>query len=59
MLTAQGVTVDPGELDAAYVAIRAAADASNYGRWITDEACDDVANAVVLAVENWRNAKPL
>ena len=58
-LTVQGVAIDQGELDAAYVAARAQADASGYGRFISDELCHSISADIVVAIENYRNAKPI
>ena len=55
-LTIAGQQIDPGEIDAAYVAVRARADASGYGKFISDELCHAVAADVVIAVENYRKA---
>jgi hypothetical protein len=60
----QGQAIDPGELDAAQVAVRAAVntftyDGFNVGTRVTDDQCRQVAVAAVAAVEQYRSAKSL
>ena len=52
----QGDQIDPGEIDAAFVAVRTHANKSQYGQFITDQECRAVATEVVTAIETWRKA---
>lgn len=51
----RGVTLDAGELAAAFIAVRAHANSSKYGKFISDDECKAVAAEVVAAIENYRN----
>ena len=56
-LTVQGTAIDPGELDAAFLAARAQIDATGYGRFVSDEMCHEISANVGVAIENYRNGK--
>ncbi len=49
--------VDAGEIKAAFKVIRANADDSGYGSWISDENCMTVAKGVVEAITEYRAEK--
>lgn len=55
----EGTKIDSGEIDAAVVELRAQANASGYGHWITDAAIRETAVAVVTAIEKYRAAPSL
>ena len=50
----QGTQIDPEELNAAFLAVRAHANKSMYGKYISDDECKSVAADVVAAVEGYR-----
>jgi hypothetical protein len=50
----KGTQIDPEELNAAFLAVRAHADKSMYGKYISDDECKSVAADVVAAVEGYR-----
>ncbi len=52
-------TVEQEEIDVAVVALKAKADSSGYGHWITDAAIRETAVAVVTAIEKYRAAPSL
>ena len=52
--TVKGTQIDPEELNAAFLAVRAHANKSMYGKYISDEECKSVAADVVVAVEGYR-----
>ena len=58
-MTVQGTAIDPGELDAAFVAARAQIDATGYGHFVSDEMCHEISATVVVAIENYRASKPI
>lgn len=57
----EGTKIDPDEINVAAQAIRQTITGITYmgmnvGSHVTDEQCRDLATAVVVAVENFRNA---
>lgn len=60
-MTVEGMKIDPDEITAAAQAVRQTISGITYmgmnvGNHVTDEQCRDLADAVVAAVENYRNA---
>ena len=56
--------IDPGEIDAAFLAVREHVDAMTYmgfnvGSRITDEQCRELASAVVAKIEGYRHAESI
>lgn len=45
--------IDPDRLEAAFRAVRAHADKSAYGKFISDKECRDVATEVVVALTDY------
>ena len=46
--------LDPIEVDAAFIAIRAHADKSIYGKYLSDDECKVMATEVVIAIGNYQ-----
>lgn len=60
----EGTAVDPGEIDAVQIAVRAVVntftyDGFNVGSRVTDEQIREVASAAVAAGNEYRAAKPI
>lgn len=53
----QGTQIDPGLIDAAFRAVRAHADKSMYGRYISDAECRSVATEVVTAITEYNSGE--
>ncbi len=45
------------ELDVGEAEVRKAINASGYGRWVSDAQCEQVAYAVIQAVDDYRKTK--
>ena len=56
-LKIEGEQLDQGLIDAAFRAVRAHADKSIYGRYISDAECRAVAAEVVTAVADYSSGK--
>jgi hypothetical protein len=50
----EGTKIDPEELNVAFLAVRAHANKSMYGKYISDDECKSVAADVVAAIEGYR-----
>jgi len=55
----KGGPIDPDEINIAFIAVRAHADKSMYGKYISDEECRTVATEVVAAIENFKGGKTI
>ena len=63
-IAVQGVTIDPDELLVAQLAVKNTAGTFTYmgvnvGSYITDAECQQVATAVIAAIENYRAGKDI
>jgi hypothetical protein len=55
----EGENIDTGKIEAIFRALRAHADKSIYGKFITDAECRQVAIEIVVALEDYNSGKEI